>query len=42
MSNLVETNHPINVSVIINCLNGERYLGEAIDSVYDQTLKIGK
>ena len=39
MSNLVETNHPINVSVIINCLNGERYLGEAIDSVYDQTFK---
>lgn len=27
------------VSVIMNCLNGERYLREAIDSVYAQTFK---
>ncbi|HOP86751.1 MAG TPA: glycosyltransferase [Syntrophorhabdaceae bacterium] len=27
------------VSVIINCYNGERYLKEAIDSVYSQTYK---
>lgn len=26
-------------SVIMNCLNGERFLKEAIDSVYDQTFK---
>ncbi len=25
------------VSVIINCLNGEKFLREAIDSVYAQT-----
>ena len=27
------------VSVIMNCYNGEKYLGEAIDSVYSQTYK---
>ena len=27
------------VSIIMNCYNGERYLGEAIDSVYKQTYK---
>ncbi len=27
------------VSVIMNCLNGEKYLKEAIDSVYAQTYK---
>lgn len=27
------------VSVIMNCLNGEKYLREAIDSVYNQTYK---
>ena len=27
------------VSVIMNCLNGERYLREALDSVYNQTYK---
>ena len=27
------------VSIIINCHNGEKYLKEAIDSVYDQTYK---
>jgi|APSaa5957512535_1039671.scaffolds.fasta_scaffold119525_2 glycosyltransferase involved in cell wall biosynthesis len=27
------------VSVIMNCYNGEKYLGEAIDSVYAQTYK---
>lgn len=29
-------NHPPLVSVIMNCHNGEKYLNEAIDSVYDQ------
>jgi len=32
------TNRPL-VSVIMNCLNGEKYLKEAIDSVYTQTYK---
>ena len=32
------TNRPL-VSVIMNCLNGEKYLKEAIDSVYAQTYK---
>ena len=32
------TNYPL-VSVIMNCLNGEKYLKEAIDSVYAQTYK---
>ena len=27
------------VTVIINCFNGEKYLREAIDSVYAQTYK---
>ena len=27
------------VSVIMNCYNGEKYLHEAIDSVYAQTYK---
>ena len=27
------------VTVIMNCLNGERYLREALDSVYAQTYK---
>ena len=27
------------ISVIINCYNGEKYLSEAIDSVYAQTYK---
>jgi len=30
--------HPL-VSVILNCYNGEKYLKEAIDSVYSQTYK---
>ena len=25
------------VSIIVNCFNGERYLREAIDSIYAQT-----
>ena len=32
------TKNPL-VSVIMNCFNGEKYLKEAIDSVYDQTYK---
>jgi len=28
---------PPNISVIVNCFNGERYLREAIDSIYAQT-----
>ena len=27
------------VSVIINCYNGEEYLKQAIDSIYNQTYK---
>ena len=33
-----ETDQPL-VSVIMNCYNGEKYLHEAIDSVYAQTYK---
>lgn len=34
----IELSYP-KVSVIMNCLNGEKYLKEAIDSVYAQTFK---
>ena len=27
------------VSIIINCYNGEKYLAQAIDSIYNQTYK---
>ena len=30
---------PPTVSIIMNCLNGERYLRQAIDSVFNQTYK---
>jgi len=30
------------ISVIMNCYNSEKYLKEAINSVYRQTCKIGK
>ena len=29
----------VKVSVVMNCLNGEKYLSQAIDSVYNQTFK---
>ena len=35
---LKNTNKPI-VSIIINCLNGEKYLREAINSIYNQSYK---
>ncbi|OHB47361.1 MAG: hypothetical protein A2099_07225 [Planctomycetes bacterium GWF2_39_10] len=34
-----DSNNKPKVSVIMNCLNGEKYLREAIDSVYTQTYK---
>ena len=33
-----ETTSPL-VSIIMNCFNGESYLGDAIESVLDQTYK---
>ena len=30
------------ISIIMNCYNGEKYLREAINSVYAQTIKIGR
>ena len=35
---LTNNNKPL-VSIIINCLNGEKYLKEAINSVYKQSYK---
>lgn len=37
--NFLTMQHTPKVSVIINCLNGSKYLREAIDSVYAQTYK---
>lgn len=34
-----DSNNKPKVSVIMNCFNGEKYLSEAIDSVYEQTYK---
>ena len=33
---IIESKKPL-VSIIINCYNGEKYLREAIDSIYSQT-----
>jgi glycosyltransferase involved in cell wall biosynthesis len=38
-NNVISDKEPPLVSIIMNCYNGERYLSEAIDSIYSQTYK---
>ena len=38
-SNSIDIMNQAKVSIVMNCLNGEKYLRESIDSVYGQTYK---